>query len=68
MSMIARNIGNINLKSVFETIHLDKRWTGKPAKMSSYVFPGAGFGGYCLPKDLKAMINIAKKINDFISY
>lgn len=63
MSMIARNIGNIDLKSVFETIHLDKRWTGKPAKMSSYVFPGAGFGGYCLPKDLKAMINIAKVYN-----
>tara|TARA_Y200000002_G_scaffold383165_2_gene403717 strand:- start:2949 stop:4190 length:1242 start_codon:yes stop_codon:yes gene_type:complete len=60
MSMIARNIGDINLKNVFETLHLDKRWTGQPAKMSSYVFPGAGYGGYCLPKDLKAMINIAK--------
>lgn len=60
MSMIANNIGNMNIKKIFKILHSDKRWTGNPASMASYVFPGVGFGGYCLPKDLKAMIYTAK--------
>jgi len=28
--------------------------------MRHYVYPGCGFGGYCLPKDLEAMIAQAK--------
>ena len=62
MSMVARNTGNINIKKLFNALYLDKRWTGKPANISSYVYPGAGYGGYCLPKDLKAMINFSAKV------
>jgi UDPglucose 6-dehydrogenase len=58
MSMIASAIGEISVKQAFETLHLDKRW-GK-AGMRHYVYPGCGFGGYCLPKDLEAMIAQAK--------
>jgi len=58
MSMIAGAIGDISIKQAFETLHLDKRW-GK-ASMRHYVYPGCGFGGYCLPKDLEAMIAQAK--------
>jgi UDPglucose 6-dehydrogenase len=58
MSMIANAIGDISVKQAFETLHLDKRW-GK-AGMRHYVYPGCGFGGYCLPKDLEAMIAQAR--------
>ncbi|SFL80494.1 UDPglucose 6-dehydrogenase [Paenibacillus sp. 1_12] len=51
LSMIAKRIGSINIPQVFHLLHEDKRWQGHPAKMTDYVFPGCGFGGYCLPKD-----------------
>lgn len=63
ISMIANEIGDINIKKIFNLLHMDKRWFGSPAKMSTYVYPGIGFGGYCLPKDLDALINVANKKN-----
>ena len=39
---------------VLEAVGLDKRIG------SFFLSPGAGFGGSCLPKDIKALINIAK--------
>jgi len=62
MSMIARGIGDLDIKRIFNLLHLDRRWMGSPAKMTSYVYPGIGFGGYCLPKDLKALIYTAKNL------
>lgn len=56
MSMIGDMIGDIDIRRAFEILHQDKRWFGEPANMTSYVYPGCGFGGYCLPKDTEAMI------------
>jgi UDPglucose 6-dehydrogenase len=63
MSMIADNIGGINIKDAFNIFHEDKRWFGNPAPMTTYVFPGCGFGGYCLPKDTQALISKASEFN-----
>ena len=61
MAMIGEHIGDIDVPAAFKILHQDKRWFGQPAAMSSYVFPGCGYGGYCLPKDTAALSSIAQE-------
>ena len=47
----------------FWSFHFDKRWYGNPSQMANYFQPGLGYGGYCLPKDVRAFINLSKNKN-----
>lgn len=55
MSFICEKVG-ADVEVVLTGVGLDKR-LGR-----SFLYPGVGFGGSCFPKDVKALIAIAKKL------
>ncbi len=61
MAMLAEKIKNIDIKESFNSIKMDNRWNGSPSAMSNYYHPGLGYGGYCLPKDIKSLKYLSKK-------
>ena len=61
MAILSEKIGKIDTKKAFDSVSLDKRWYGKPAKIIDYFKPGIGYGGYCLPKDVEAINYLSKK-------
>ena len=56
LSNICQNIQGANIDDIAKTIGLDPR-IGK-----LFLYAGPGYGGSCLPKDVKAIINFSSKI------
>jgi len=61
MTILAEKIKNIDVKSAFNSLKIDNRWNGSPSSMRNYYHPGLGYGGYCLPKDIKSFKSFSKK-------
>ena len=60
MAYAAQLIENVEVETAFKILHEDSRL--KDSKIKSYIYPGCGFGGYCLPKDIMAFVStLAKK-------
>jgi UDPglucose 6-dehydrogenase/GDP-mannose 6-dehydrogenase len=62
LANIAAAIGGIDIYEVMAGVHADKRWSpilpsGERISpgIITYLWPGCGFGGSCLPKDVQAI-------------
>jgi len=58
MALIAEAADGVNIAKAFKILHQDKRLDG--AGINHYIYPGCGYGGYCLPKDTVALAANAK--------
>lgn len=69
LANLSKVIGNIRYQNIIEGVISDKRWSPLMPdgsriipSISSYFYPGVGFGGSCFPKDVLAINSFGKKL------
>lgn len=68
IARISEATGKVDVVDVWKGVHLDKRlgpYIGKrqvKPEVLSYILSGCGFGGSCLPKDIKALASFANEL------